>query len=361
MSEEQYGKNVIKEFLKEVELKLPIWLKGDPQESANVLKELEEHIEDKVEALEAAGKSRAEAVHIAISEMGSPSKIAREYRKRGTPKLYITEELWPSYLTVLKYGLLAIVLINVIITVIGAITAGLTGLNWGTPILRGLGNLFYGCLLGFVIISAIFVWLSYEGIFPEDFRKLTKKKEAGQIKPQPQKQPPKTRLERLEAEKKPHYPKGVEKRSDLIAGGIFTLIVAIFAISQPFTELNALLNPEFLILIQAIGVFWLVSGVFEIVHSGFISWSFNANRALYPIRAIVSLASISILALFLMRPEICPIFWWNESGLVILSIAPQYFWIYYLVLSLAILGMIIGAIHKIYRAVVLEEAEFFEA
>jgi len=361
MNDEEYEKKAIKEFLKDIELKLPIWLKSDPQELANVLKELEEHIQDKAEAIGASGKPRDEAVRIAISEMGSPSKIAREYKKRGTPKFYITEELWPSYIMVLKYGLLVIVLINVIITVVGAITAGLMGYNWGPTVIRGLVNLFYGCLLGGVVISAVFVGLSYEGYFPEDFQKLTKKKQAGQATAPQQPKPPKTRIERLEAEKARHYPKGVEKRSDLIAGGIFTFIIAIFAISQPFTDLNALLNPDFLKLIQAIGVFWLISGIFEIVHGGFVSWSFNANRALYPVRAIISLAGIAIVAQFLVRPEIFPIFWWNESGLVILSIATQYYWIYYLVLSLAILGLIIGAIHKFYRAVVLQEAEFFEA
>jgi len=361
MNDEKYEKNIIKEFLKEVELKLPIWLKSDPQELANVLKELEEHIEDKIEALTEAGKSQIEATHLTISEMGSPSKIAREYKRRGTPKLYITEELWPSYLMIIKYGLLAIILINIIIMIVSAITAGLTGLNWGTAILRGLVNLFYGSLLGCVIITAIFVWLSYEGYFPEDFRKLIKKKESVQIKPRSSIQPPKSKIEKLETEKGQHYPKGVEKRSDLIAGGIFTLIVAIFAIAQPFSELNALINTEFLKLLQVIAIFWLISALFELVHSGFVSWSYNANRALYPARAIISLASVSILALFLIRPEIFPIFWWNESSFALMSIAPQYYWIYYLILSLIILGIIIGAIHKFYRAVKLEEAEFFEA
>jgi hypothetical protein len=358
MNDEEYGKKVIKEFLNEVEMKLPIWLKGDPEESAKVLKELEEHIEDKIEALEQGGKSRAEAVHTAIAEMGSPAQITREYRRRGTPKYYITEELWPEYLNVLKIAAIILGVIVAVWTIINTIIAAVSVGEWWIPILQGLQGFVLWGLVIVAIITMVFVGFSYEGLLPSDFKKMFKQKETARLKAQA---PPKTTIERAKFEEKHPYPKGVEKRSDLIAGGIFTFIFAIFAISQPFTTLNALLNPLFLQLILAIGVFWLLSAIFELIHSGFISWSFTGNRALYPIRAIISLASIVVLAQFLIHPEIFPIFWWSESGFTILSIAPEFFWIYYLILSLGILGTVIGAIHKVYRAAVLKSEEFLEA
>jgi len=361
MSDEQYGRKVIKDFLDEIELKLPIWLKGDPEELAKVLKELEEHIEDKIEALEQAGKSRAEAVHTAISEMGSPAQIAGEYRKRGTPKFYITEELWPDYINVLKIMAIILGVIVAVSTIINTIIAAVSMGEWWIQILQGLGGFVLWGFVAAAVITLVFVGLSYEGILPSDFRKLFKKKEAAQLQARAQAVPPKTTIERREVEAKRPYPKGVEKRSDLIAGGVFTFIVAVFAMSQPFTTLNALINPLFLYLIQVIGVFWLFSAIFELIHGGFVSWSYTGNKALYPIRAIISLGSIVVIVQFLVHPEIFPIFWWSESGFVILSIALEFYWVYYLVLSLILLGTLIGAIHKIYRAVTLKIEEFLEA
>ncbi len=37
--------------------------------------------------------SYIDAVRQSISEMGNPTEIADEYKRRGTPKYYITEEL----------------------------------------------------------------------------------------------------------------------------------------------------------------------------------------------------------------------------------------------------------------------------
>ncbi|MDD1778789.1 MAG: permease prefix domain 1-containing protein [Candidatus Helarchaeota archaeon] len=362
MSDDQYGRKVIKDFLSEIELKLPAWLKADPEEVQKVLKELEEHIEDKIEALEQTGKSRTEAVHTAISEMGSPAQIAREYKRRGTPKFYITEELFSEYINVLKimgFIVLAIAAISATVNVIiNLVTA--TG-DWWAPILSGLqGGIVWGVIAA-GIITIVFVWLSYEGFLPQDFRKILNKKKVGKSQAQIQVVPPKTTIGSLESVKKSTYPKGVEKRSDLIAGGVFGIIFAVFAISQPFETLNELINPLFLQLLLFIGIFWLVDAIFELIHSGFVSWSFTGNRVLYPIRALISLASLVVLAQFLIHPEIFPIFWWPESGFTVLSIAPEFYWIYYLVLSLVILGTVIGALHKIYRAATLKIEDFLEA
>ena len=362
MSDEQYGRKVIKDFLGEIELKLPAWLKADPEEVQKVLKELEEHIDDKIEAIEQTGKSRTEAVHTAISEMGSPAQIAREYKRRGTPKFYITEELFPDYLNVLKIMVFIVFAIAAISATVNLIVIAVTASgDWWVPILQALQGFVVWGIIAAGIITIIFVWLSYEGFLPSDFKKIFKKKGTTQVKASASIVPPKTTIEGGVVGQKRTYPKGVEKRSDLIAGGIFSFIFAVFAISQPFTTLNALINPLFLQLILAIGLFWLVEGIFELIHGGFVSWSFTGNRVLYPIRAIISLASIVVLGQFLIHPEIFPIFWWPGSGFTVLSIAPEFYWIYYLILSLIILGTVIGAIHKIYRAVTLKSEEFLEA
>lgn len=361
MNDEEYGKKVIKEFLNAIEMKLPIWLKSDPEESAKVLKELEEHITDKIEALEQAGKSRIDAVHTAIAEMGSPAQITREYRRRGTPKFWISEELWPYYVDVLKVMAIILGVIIAISTIINSIIAAVDVGEWWVHIFEGLGSF---ALWGFVaagVITLIFAGLSYEGLLPSDFQKMFKKKGTPQVKVSVTATPPKTTVEYGGLGTKRPYPKGVEKRSDLIAGGVFTFIVAVFAISQPFEDLNVKINPLFLQLLLAIGIFWLFSAILELIHAGFVSWSFTGNRVLYPIRAIISLLSLIVLVQFLVHPEIFPLFWWPEGSFTVLNIAPEFYWIYYLVLSLIILGNVIGNCHKIYRAATLKIEEFLEA
>ena len=95
MSENDMEK-LINEFLKDVKTKLPEWLK-DKKEHKEILAELEDHIWSKAEELSETSRPTLETVQIAIDHMGTPESIAKEYKRRGTPKFYITEELWPYY------------------------------------------------------------------------------------------------------------------------------------------------------------------------------------------------------------------------------------------------------------------------
>ena len=99
MSEKEM-RDLIKDYLKEVKSKLPEWLK-DKKEHKEILAELEEHIWSKADELSGMGQPTVESVQMAISSMGSPQSIAKEYKRRGTPKVYITKEMWPLYLKVL--------------------------------------------------------------------------------------------------------------------------------------------------------------------------------------------------------------------------------------------------------------------
>ena len=129
--------------------------------------ELEEHIWSKAEELSGMGQPTIQSVQIAITHMGTPESIAKEYKRRGTPKVYITEELWPSYLRVLG-------IVFAVIFVIALISQVIDFVFGNVGILELLGNIFQGIQIGFlfafVIISVIFVALSMEGYFPEDFK-----------------------------------------------------------------------------------------------------------------------------------------------------------------------------------------------
>lgn len=358
MSDERYRKKLIKDFLEEVEEKLPFWLKDNQDELKEVLKELEEHIEDKVEALEETGKTNLEATQVAITQMGSPSTIAREYKRRGTPKLYITEELFPMYLTVLKYAGLALGLIIAISTAISVVVLGLTGGEWWASIFQGLQGLAIWSIVVAAGITAVFTWLSYEGFFEEDLKKVFKSKEQREAEAR---LPPKVIVKTPTAEKpEKKYPKKLEKPHELIIGGIFAVVFGTLAVGQPVSTLNALINPVFLELLLAIGITWILLGFFGIIHGAFVSWSINGNRAFYPIRAIINFASLPIIVLFLVNPQIFPIIIWSEStGFVVYQIAVEFYWIYYVVLSLITIGTLVSGVQKIYKAVTLQEEDFF--
>ena len=93
-------KNLVKDFLRNVKAKLPDWLK-EKKEHKEILAELEEHIWNKAEELSETGQPTLNTVQVAIDHMGTPENIAKEYKRRGTPKFYITEEMWPLYKKVL--------------------------------------------------------------------------------------------------------------------------------------------------------------------------------------------------------------------------------------------------------------------
>ena len=359
MNHEGYEKQLIKDFLDEVKRKLPTWLKVREEEVNEVLRELEEHLEDKIEGLMEKGEDREAATRAAIFQMGSPSTIAREYKRRGTPKFYITEELWSTYLTALKYMAIIVALIAVISTTINTIVTGLTGGVWWAVLLTGLQGMVLWMIILAAGISVLFVWLSYEGYFPEDIKKIFKPKEKTVL---PETQIPKTKVEPVILPMKKERPKWLDKPHGLIVGGIFPLVIGILAVWQPITELNILIDPLFLSVLLWIGTLWIILGVLGIIHGIFVSWSYNANRTLYPMRAVISLFAIPIVVFLLVNPQIFPLFWWSEStGFQVIQIPFDFYWLYYLILALVIVGTIAGAIHGFYKTTKLEEDYFFEA
>ncbi|MHA1513310.1 MAG: HAAS signaling domain-containing protein, partial [Candidatus Hodarchaeales archaeon] len=161
-------KEVIDTFLEDVEKKLPFWLRGEKEELKEILEELETHIWDGASELAEGNDPSIEQIEQVIEQLGSPSKIAEEYKHRGKPKFYITEELFPIYTKVL-------------ILVAGVIFAfNLLGmlLSIGSQTVGGLfGNLFGGFFtslaIAVILLTIQFVYLSREGYLPENFQRLT--------------------------------------------------------------------------------------------------------------------------------------------------------------------------------------------
>jgi len=156
----------VREYIKEVEKRLPEWLKNK-KEHKEILADLEEHLWSKAAELSETGQPDEISVKLAIEHMGTPQNIAKEYKRRGEPKYYITKELWPYYTRALG-GVFAVI---VTLVVIGLIVSFFTGNGSFESLIGGLiTGIQSGLLISFAIVTIIFVALSHEGNFPEDFK-----------------------------------------------------------------------------------------------------------------------------------------------------------------------------------------------
>ncbi|MHA1483276.1 MAG: HAAS signaling domain-containing protein, partial [Candidatus Heimdallarchaeaceae archaeon] len=159
MSNIQEQETLVKEFKEQVVKKLPLWIKTSSEERKDVLDELESHIWDKAEELAKGETVTSLQVREAIALMGSPREIAKEYGRRGTPKIYITEELFPWYYKSLII-ISSVIIFGHLLTM--AFSFGSENTVW-----QIIGEFFAGTatgiIFGFVGITILFIQLSMNG------------------------------------------------------------------------------------------------------------------------------------------------------------------------------------------------------
>ncbi len=225
---------LVEEFLDEVTKKMPIWMKTKEDELKDVREELESHIWDKADEL--ANEEETNVYHIreAIALMGSPRDIAKEYRRRGTPKFFITEELWTWYYK-------SLIIVGVIVVFVNLITLAFTlrAGNLGPAFATFFEGLFNGAVIGFAAISLVYVQLSYHGFLPEDFKVVEiRGKEIVGIPVTTKEKPAKTidvTISKRKKVSKPKKPKLVlESQSSYLFGGILSLAFGFTLIFFPF-------------------------------------------------------------------------------------------------------------------------------
>ncbi|MHA1660072.1 MAG: permease prefix domain 1-containing protein, partial [Promethearchaeota archaeon] len=248
MSEKNMEK-LVKEFLKQVKEKLPEWLKSNKKELRDILDELREHIWAKAEELSSSGQPTEDSIRMAIAHMGTPQSIAKEYKRRGKPKVYITEELWPFYTKVLGILLVVVIAINVVSIVLSFVFGGSFSLDFG--------GLYLGLAGVFMLVTIIFVALSMEGYLPEDLipkkDRLTEKE-----------------LEKAERKGWPIHPKTGKPLKPFISpagmliGGIIQMAIGLVFMIQPNVEFLALMNPQFLFVIRLFGLFIVMEGTIDL-------------------------------------------------------------------------------------------------
>ncbi len=336
---------IIKEYLKEVKSKLPEWLK-DKKEHKEILAELEDHIWNKAEELSNMSQPTIESVKSAITHMGTPESITKEYKRRGTPKYYITEELWSTYLKVLGIVFAVIFGITLISQVIDFVFGNVS-------IGELVGNIFQGIQIGFlssfVIISIIFVALSMEGYFPEDFKsKGLREKERKQLEIAREKGIPIS-----EIKKKPVKP--FIKPVGEIIGGAIAIVIGVFFLAQPIPAITSLIDPEFLLYLQFAGLFILTEGILDISRGLIGNRQMVTQQVIHGITIAVKFASISVVILMMNRPEIFPILVFEEptDSLINIELATEYYALFRGIAALIVALVALSTIedfYKIYKA-----------
>lgn len=349
-------KKMVKNFLNEVEEKLPGWLKENKVELDDVLTQLEEHVYEKAEALAKSEDIDASSMRQAIFDMGKPEDIAKEYKRRSTPKVFISEELWPTYLNVLKYVAVIIVSICVLVATTGGIISFLIGEDWVSALWNPLTAIFPAVMVIGVIATVAFTYLSMEGWTLHDIKEMfrdedEKKAHAEMIKRHEMGLP--------EAPKK--MPEFIKSPAELTAGGIFAIIFGLLFIIQPIGGLVALIPSLFLFLMRILGIFMLVQGVLDLINGMFAIWTYQAHKGFIIVGAIVSLCTIPVWTILFLNPQIMPlVFWTVETGIYVHGINPDYYWIFGLVLIIIIIGTIAGAIDETYKASQFNVEDFYQ-
>jgi len=338
MSSEKNMQRLVKDYIKQVKEKLPEWMK-EKKEHKEVLRELEEHIWDKAEDLSEAREPTEQTVRQAIWELGTPKEIAREYKRRGTPKLYITEELWPYYTKALMVVFAIIFILHVIGFVFSILFSGI----WDLQVF----NVFTSILAGFAVVTVIFTALSMEGYLPEDF------KSESQLKKE------KKAIEKAKAEGKPIHPKTgkpmkpIVKPGEKIAGAIFSFVVAVILILMPIPFLKENLHPGFLQLLQIAGLFIIADAVITLMRGVLGNDNITGQQVALVLMAVLKFASLLLFFLFWSQPEIVRIIYVNEASegqFIVAPLGTEFYPAYQNIWLLVMVIQIISACYDIYKS-----------
>ncbi|MFX1287031.1 MAG: hypothetical protein ACFFFY_00545 [Promethearchaeota archaeon] len=335
---EQSMKYSVSEFLKEVEKRLPEWLK-DKKDHKEILADLEEHIWSKAAELSETSQPNENSVRLAIEHMGTPQNIAREYKRRGEPKYYITKELWPYYTKALG----AVFAVIVTLVVIGLIVSFFTGNGTFESLIGGLfSGIQSGLLISFVIVTVIFVALSMEGYFPEDFKS---KKEQQLMK----------ELRERDIEEGVTTParkplKPFIKPGETIVGGGIALIFGIVLLTQPFP--TYMLLPDFITILRIFGLLTMLEGSIDISRGILGNRRPSTHQGLHVILIPLKLSVIPLLGILMNQPEIFP--WFSEPWIHV-GIPIEAYGLYRGILAVVIVITCLTTIENFYNIVKIQK------
>lgn len=262
---------LVSEFLHEVQSKLPDWLKSNKDEVTDILTELEEHVYDRAMDISGSDTPSLAAIQQAIEMMGSPSKIASSYKRRGTPKYFITEELWPIYIKIvlLVNGVLFAIVTSVM--VVFSSPEELLG-----KLLQYFGGLYFQVATVSFAITIVFVYLSKEGYLPENLTEFDIKKPE------------------IEA------PVTFYKPREHLLAALFGGIIGFLFVVQRFFPLSNFTTDEMQTWLLLLGVIIVFDSFLELLK---LKNSITAHQVLMIVDAITNIPVVVLLLVLAMAPE----------------------------------------------------------
>ncbi|TKJ24645.1 MAG: hypothetical protein CEE42_10060 [Promethearchaeota archaeon Loki_b31] len=395
---------LIKNYIAQVKQKLPEWLKWKEEELKNILNDLEQQLYNEARAI-SGGESLTDAdVQEAIMRMGTPESIAKLYKRRGTPRFYITQELIEFYLRSLFFFFGVVFFVNIL----GAIFQFFFKV-WWEVLGEMLTGIWIGCLISAVVITIVFVYFSMEGFLPEDFGIIPKRLailfpfnfneeqlEESKIYTKQKIQEAKVLREEKMAAFKYHVKekmletKAIEKEKlaaakvlrkqkveeaklkreigktqpvtigELIFGTSAGIIFGLILIIQPFA-VTGLMQQAFLDWLKMMGFLIFVSGLFSLVRLVIGVSNYTGQQVFLVIGAIYNLAYIPLFVLLINQPEIFPISLFSGGNIPAIPADPTniifivYFWVI-IAIILGIMGGMIGNFFKVGKYSKLKKA-----
>ncbi len=336
MSEKQV-ELIIEEYLKIVKKKLPDWLKDDKNEIREIMSQLRDHLWSKAEELSDTGIPTEESARLAIAHMGSPDSIVREYKKRGTPYMYITKELWPLYKKVLAILFTVVIILNVI-SIVFAVIEG----NWSAAF--NLFGIFSNFAVIFTIVTIIFVVLSKEGYLPEDLKSKSElKREEKELK--------KARELGMPISPKTGKPlKPFVKPLEKIVGGIFGIAFGFLLLAFPFPTLIPLFHPIFLLIMRVAGLIIIIEGCLGMGRGLIGNRDPEIHQVILIVLIILDLISIPIIIYIFRNPEILPFIIYDDGQFINLGVSSELYFAVNIIFAIIIILTLIGIAENIYNA-----------
>ncbi|MBY9019673.1 MAG: hypothetical protein KGD67_01350 [Candidatus Lokiarchaeota archaeon] len=330
----------VQEYIKEIGKSLPEWLKNT-KEHKEILADLEEHLWSKAAELSETGQPDKKSVNLAIDHMGTPQNIAKEYKQRGTPKYYLTQELFPYY----KKALGGVFAVIVTLVVIGLIVTFFTGNGSFETLIGGLiTGIQTGLLLAFTIVTIIFVALSMEGYFPEDFKSEKEKKLMKQLREQEIEEG----VAVSQPLKKPLKP-FIKPTGEIIGGGI-GLVFGIILLSQPFP--TYMFFPDFLMILRVFGLITMLESSLNISRGIIGNRRPKTHQVLHALIIPLKLSVIPLIGILMNRPEIFPIF---SEPWIHVGIPVEAYGLYRGILGVIIAITFLTTIENIYNIVKIQK------
>jgi len=395
------------DFLAQVKKKLPEWLKWKEDQVKGIIDDLEFQIMNEARIIAAGDEPSDKDIRDAIMNFGNPESIAKPYKSRGTPKFFLTQELFEFYLRSLFFFFGIIIFINIIVSVFRFIFDP----PWWNVLGDMFGGMWVGCLIAAVFITVVFVYFSMEGFLPEDFgiipkrlalifpfnlteeeieenrrytqmkieeihlnreaklerakslvnerlaevqlireekhadARILRKQKAAEAK-MLRKQKVAEAKEKQKLKKK--YPVTV---GDLVFGAVGGIIFGLILILQPFADITGLFHPDFLNWIKLFGLLIFIGGLFSLVRLAMGVRNHTGQQIMLALLAGYNLIYIPLFLLLLNQPDIFPISLFSGGLITSITVDPSSlaYIIYFWVIILICIGIIAGMIENVYK------------